>query len=312
MMTGRGRDNKSEGRGGSRRGSGPRRNQNRDHRSGGDQHDDRRSSRGRSQGMRPIEAQMADPASFGKIKLYGDRTGDGVIQLSFTLPVPKSEEAKVAAQIFAEKMGLKNAHIIHSEAMDRNYTFFVVYAQSDIEVDMAEIKVPKLEYPQYDFDTINDRLKENFDRKIVVLGACIGSDAHTVGIDAIFNMKGYLGHYGLERYPMMKALNLRAQVDTKDLVKRIVDMQADAVLISRVVTQRDEHIMELKKFLEDLKATEGVPPHLIKICGGPRLTHKIAAEIGYDAGFGPGTLPSQVASYIATEIVKRIGKSAAA
>jgi beta-lysine 5,6-aminomutase beta subunit len=262
--------------------------------------------------MRPVEVQIADPASFGKIKLYGDRTGDGVIQLSFTLPVPKSEEAKVAAQIFAEKMGLKNAHIIHSEAMDRNYTFFVVYAQSDIEVDMAEIKVPKLEYPQYDFDTVNDMLKANFDRKVVVLGACIGSDAHTVGIDAIFNMKGYLGHYGLERYPTMKAINLRAQVDTKDLVKRIVEMQADAVLISRVVTQRDEHIMELKKFLEDLKAAEGVPPHLIKICGGPRLTHKTAAEIGYDAGFGPGTLPSQVASYIATEIVKRIGKSSAA
>lgn len=242
----------------------------------------------------------------GKIKLYGDRMGDGSLQMSFTLPVPKCEEAKVAAQLFAEKMGLTDVHVIHMEAMDRGFTFFVVYAACPFEIDMADIKVPKLDYPQYDFDTINAMLKAKFDRKIVVLGACIGSDAHTVGIDAIFNMKGYLGNYGLERYPTMKAINLRAQVDTKDLVKKIIELKADAVLISRVVTQRDEHIMELKKFLEDLKAAQDVPAHLIKICGGPRITHKLAAEIGYDAGFGPGTLPSQVASYIATEVTRRL------
>ena len=36
-------------------------------------------------------------------------------------------------------------------------------------------------------------------RKIRVAGACIGTDAHTVGIDAILNMKGYKGDYGLEQ-----------------------------------------------------------------------------------------------------------------
>lgn len=240
--------------------------------------------------------------------MYGDRMGDGALQLSFTLPIPKSEESKVAAQLFAEKMGLKNPSVIHMESMDEEFTFFVVYATCDVEIDMAQIQVPKLDHPQYDFDAVNSMLHDHFDRKIVVLGACIGSDAHTVGIDAIFNMKGYLGSYGLERYPMMHAINLRAQVDTRDLVRKIVDMKADAVLISRVVTQRDEHITELKKFLEELNRSEGVPPHLIKICGGPRITHKLASEIGYDAGFGPGTKPVEVASYIAAEIVKRIGR----
>lgn len=242
------------------------------------------------------------------VKMYGDQYGDGVVQMSFTLPVPAGEEARVAAQMMAEKMGLKNVAIIHMEAMDKNFTFFVVYAASDTEVDMAQIHVPKLEYPQYSFDEINTMLKEKIGRKIVVLGACIGTDAHTVGIDAIFNMKGYMGSYGLERYPTMEAVNLRAQVDTKDLVKYVVEKKADAVLVSRVVTQRDSHITEFKKFLAELSEASGVAPHLIKICGGPRVTHKQAAEIGYDAGFGPGTLPSQVASYIATEIVKRIGK----
>lgn len=242
------------------------------------------------------------------VKFYGDRMGDGVVQLSFTLPVAKSEEARVAAQILCEKMNLKRVCVVHMEALERGYTFFVVYASSEADIDITEIKVPKLEYPNYSFDEINAMLSQKVGHKIVVLGACIGTDAHTVGIDAIFNMKGYLGHYGLERYPSLKAINLRAQVDTKDLVAKVIEMQADAVLVSRVVTQRDSHIFEFKKFLTELQSASNVPPHLIKICGGPRMTHKEAVEIGYDAGFGPGTLPSQVASYVATEIVKRIGK----
>ena len=34
------------------------------------------------------------------------------------------------------------------------------------------------------------------------------------------------------------------------------------------------------------------------ILGGPRIDHKLARELGYDAGFGPGTRPSQVIGYI--------------
>jgi beta-lysine 5,6-aminomutase beta subunit len=242
----------------------------------------------------------------GKVKMYGDQMGDGAIQLSFTLPARASDELRVAAVQLCEKMGLKNPKVIHMEEMDIDFTFFVVYATSDFEVDLSTIQVPKLENPVYGYDRINDILKRRVKRKAVVLGACIGTDAHTVGIDAIFNMKGYLGDYGLERYPMLNAINLRAQVDVKDLVKEVVARKADAVLVSRVVTQRDSHIVEMRKFLDELKRTDGVPEHLITICGGPRITHKEAAEIGYDAGFGAGTKPSEVASFIADELVKRL------
>jgi beta-lysine 5,6-aminomutase beta subunit len=244
------------------------------------------------------------------IKLYGDRLGDGAIQMSFTLPMAASEEARVAAQMVGEKMGLSKVTVNHMEAIDPEFTFFVVYGALDVEFNVGQIVVPKLDYPQYDFDTVNNMIKDNLGRKVIVLGACVGSDAHTVGIDAIFNMKGYMGDYGLEAYSSFQAINLRAQVDAKDLVRKIVEMRADAVLVSRVVTQRDEHITELKKLLSELREAEGVPPHLITICGGPRITHVIAKDIGYDAGFGPGTKPGQVASYIATEIIKRAGKPA--
>jgi len=243
------------------------------------------------------------------IKPYGDRTGDGQVQTSFTLPMPASEEARVAAQMVAERMGLQNVSVNHMEAIDPNFTFFVVYGSVSFEINISEIVVPKLDYPLYDFDQINNLLQKTVGRKIVVIGACIGSDAHTVGIDAIFNMKGYLGDYGLEAYSAFQAMNLRAQVDTKDLAKKVAELKANVVLVSRVVTQRDEHITELKKFLVDLSQTEGVPSNLIKICGGPRINHTIASEIGYDAGFGPGTKPGQVASYIADVVLKQSSAS---
>lgn len=239
------------------------------------------------------------------VRPYGDRLGDGKVQLSFTLPVAAGPEAREAALETARLMGLESIQVSFMQAMDPSFTFFVVYGSLPKDIDFSAIRVPKLENPVLSFDAVNEFIKNNIGRKLVVVGACIGSDAHTVGIDALFNMKGYAHDWGFERYPFLSAHNLRAQVAVDDLAKKVVELQADAVLVSRVVTQRDEHIVELKKFLEVLKSTEGVSPHLIKICGGPRIGHKEALEWGYDAGFGPGTKPSEVASYIVHEFVKR-------
>lgn len=267
---------------------------------------DNKSPQYRDRKKSPFRGKKQPPPLPDKVKLYGDVMGDGVVQLSFTIPMPACDEARVAAQMFAQNMGLKDAKVLHMEAMDEQFTYFVVYAVCPAEVDVSQIQVPKLDYPQYSFDEINDMIKKKVGRKIVILGACIGTDAHTVGIDAIFNMKGYMGHHGLERYPMFDAVNLRAQVDIHDLANTVAEKQADAVLVSRVVTQRDSHIVEFKKFLDELNNRSDIPKNLIKICGGPRITHKEAAELGYDAGFGPGTLPSEVASYIASEVVNRV------
>lgn len=242
----------------------------------------------------------------GLVRLYGDRANDGAVQLSFTLPVPCGDKAKVAAELMCQKMNLKDPKIIHMEAMSENYTFFVVYAVCSAEVDFSRIELPKLDYPLYTMDQVNDLVMKKLGRKLVVLGACIGSDAHTVGIDAIFNMKGYLGDYGLERYSCFDAKNLRAQVDTKAFIEKIIEHKADAILVSRVVTQRDEHIKELTKLLDEIHDNHIIPTYILKICGGPRLDHRTAIDIGYDAGFGQGTKPSQVASYIATELVHRL------
>ena len=134
------------------------------------------------------------------IKPYGDTLNDGIVQLSFTLPVEKSEKAGKAAEVYASKLNMENISVVHSSKIADNFTFFVVYARARPEIDYAAVKATELKIRAMSFDEINTKLKKGLKRQIKVVGATIGNDAHTVGIDAIMNMKGYNHDYGLERY----------------------------------------------------------------------------------------------------------------
>ena len=50
---------------------------------------------------------------------------------------------------------------------------------------------------------------------------------------------------------------------------------------------------------------EGLRDKFVVCCGGPRITHELAKELGYDAGFGAGKYADDVASFAVTEMVKR-------
>lgn len=237
------------------------------------------------------------------IRAYGDRKDDGRIQLSFTLPVPPSGRAKEAARRFTEQLGLKNVLVATMEQAGTNFSFFVVYANAEMQLDFGAIDVPEVTVPAWGFKEVNHLVHEQLGRKVVIVGACTGSDAHTVGIDAILNMKGYAGDKGLEAYPWFDAHNLGAQVDNAALLASAKELGADAILVSQVMTQRDLHIENSQQLIE--LARRGGMRHLIFLLGGPRIDHKLARELGYDAGFGPGTRPSQVASYIVDALLKR-------
>jgi beta-lysine 5,6-aminomutase beta subunit len=140
----------------------------------------------------------------------------------------------------------------------------------------------------------------------VVVGACTGFDAHTVGIDAIMNMKGYNHHFGLERYPMMEAHNLGAQVPNEKLIEYAEKVNADAVLISQVVTQKDIHVQNMTEFIELLEA-KGERARFVCVAGGPRVSNKLAVELGYDAGFGRGSYANDVATFVVKKLVEKKG-----
>ncbi|MCK4380503.1 MAG: cobalamin-dependent protein [Candidatus Lokiarchaeota archaeon] len=239
-----------------------------------------------------------------RIKPYGDTMNDGKVQLSFTLPIEHDKKAIEAAKELAEKMGLKDPEVTYHSVLDKGFTYFVVYGKSIHTIDYTKIEVETVEVDVMSIEDINNYIKEKVGHKLVILGASTGSDAHTVGIDAIINMKGFLGHYGLEHYEMIKAFNLGSQVTNEEFIKKAIELKADVLLVSQTVTQKDIHVKNLTQ-LVDLLEAEGIRDQIILICGGARINNELAKELGYDAGFGPGTYAEIVASFFIREVVNR-------
>jgi beta-lysine 5,6-aminomutase beta subunit len=239
-----------------------------------------------------------------RIKPYGDTINDGKVQISFTLPVGNNEKAILAAKTIAEKMGLDDPDVVFHEKLDVGFTFFILYGRLNFSIDYTKIKDGSVKLEKMSIKEINEYIKKNLGRKIIVLGATTGTDAHTVGIDAIISMKGYAGHKGLESYEMIETYNMGSQVTNEEFIKKAIEMKADVLLVSQTVTQKKIHLKNLTNLVELLEA-EAIRDKVILICGGPRISNELAKELGYDAGFGPNTYAETVASYFIKEIVNR-------
>jgi beta-lysine 5,6-aminomutase beta subunit len=239
-----------------------------------------------------------------QVKPYGDHLNDGMIQLSFTLPVPYTRKAEKAALILANKMGLEKPYVVHYEELLEGYTFFVIYGRCSHTVDYSAIELDDNDSITISQEEIEVFIKEHIKRDIVVVGASTGTDTHTVGIDAILNMKGYNGRYGLERYKGFIVYNLGGQVPNETLLAKAIELNADAILVSQTVTQQQLHIHNLTQ-LVDLLEAEGIRDDIILLCGGPRISNELAKELGYDAGFSKGCYPNNVAAYIVKELAAR-------
>ena len=236
------------------------------------------------------------------IRPYGDTTGDGMVQTSFTLPVPPGPTADGAALQLAAKMGIEPAMVVHSTGIGTGFTFFVVYGSVRHLVDLAEVHIEERPYPLLSPSEVDSAVKTRLRRSLVVLGACIGTDAHTVGIDAILDLKGFAGEKGLEYYRELQVSNLGAQVSVPELVRAARTANADAVLVSQVVTQRDAHLRNTRELAGAFREAMGESRPLL-VVGGPRFDPAMAGELGVDRVFGRGTTPGEVASYLVHALV---------
>jgi beta-lysine 5,6-aminomutase beta subunit len=239
------------------------------------------------------------------VKPYADHLGDGLVQMSFTLPVPYSLAARKAALELAAKMGFSEPEVVHYEQLTEGYTYFVMYGACTQTVDFTALEGEGFNIEYMSEDEIERFAAEHVGRKIVVVGASTGSDTHSVGIDAMLNLKGYHGHHGLEGYRSFATYNLGSQVPNSVLVAKAIEVGADAVLVSQTVTQQNLHVQNLTELVEMVEA-EGRRREMILACGGPRVSNELAKELGYDAGFSKGTFPHHLATFIVRELAARV------
>ena len=155
-----------------------------------------------------------------ELRPYGDTMNDGKVQMSFTLPVKNDDKGQEAAIQLAKKMGLNEPSVACAKTLDEEFTFYIVYGECAYSVDYTSISVQTVDNDVMSMEETDEFIRENFGRKLVVVGASTGTDAHTVGIDAIMNRKGFAGHYGLERYDMIEAYNMGSQVPNEEFIAK--------------------------------------------------------------------------------------------
>jgi beta-lysine 5,6-aminomutase beta subunit len=172
------------------------------------------------------------------IQPYGDTLGDGATQLSFTLPVRHSARAVEAARQLVLKMGFHDCQIVHSAPLSAEFSFFVAYGKTAAAVDPEKVHVEEVAEENMTFDEVTTFIREHLGRKIIAV-VVHRQMPHTRWHDAVFNMKGYNHHNGLVRYPMVEPTTWAPQSHQRTSSPGPVQLNADAILVSQVVTQKE-------------------------------------------------------------------------
>jgi D-ornithine 4,5-aminomutase subunit beta len=234
-----------------------------------------------------LQIPLAERAQ-GLLRPEVEKHGDGIVCV--TLFVPDSpHSAEQAALEMARHMGLKNPEVISRRVMHpAEGSLFEIKGRLDVAIEKAYL-------PQVaNVELLSEAEIEAWvrPRDIHVVAATVGEDEHSVGLHEILDIK----HGGIEKYGF-HCHDLGTSVAIEHVVDKAVQLNADAILISTIVTHADVHKQHMRQ-LDDLVGARGLRAQLVLVAGGPQVTNTLARECGMDAGFGHGTTGHDVADFL--------------
>jgi len=214
--------------------------------------------------------------------------GDGWVNI--TMFIPESEAVAEYASIeIAKKMNLNDPEVIHKEVMQpAEGTVCEVKGWVDFSIDKNKLEIPEKE-EALPYDEIRGFVDEN---SLSVVAATVGKDEHSVGMREIIDIK----HGGIERFGI-KVTYLGTSVPISKVVDAAIETNADAILISTIISHNEVHRTNMKK-LNDLCVEKGIRDDLILIAGGTQVNNEMAVKAGLDAGYGRGTHGDDVATFV--------------
>jgi len=228
------------------------------------------------------------------IKPEVEWAGDGVLVVDVTLPT-SLRYAEAAALVIAKQMNLIDPEIIHREVLqDAEATRIQIKGKIDIDIKLDELVLQK------EPDLLSDaEIKEYIsEHPITIVAGTVGEDEHSVGLREIIDIK----HGGIEKYGI-NCIYLGTSVPITKLVDAAIETNADAILMSTIISHDDVHYKNMKK-THEYAIEKGVRDKLIILAGGTQVTPEIAKKNGVDAGFGRGTKGHHVASFIVKKKVE--------
>lgn len=223
-----------------------------------------------------------------KIKPEMEWCADGIVMITMMLPTDK-RTAEFAALEFVKKMNLQEVEVISREVMHESEgTRIEVKGRVPFDIDLNSLVIP--EEPKVLTDEeIRADIEE---RPMKIVSATVGEDEHSVGLREIIDIK----HGGIEKYGI-ECHYLGTSVPVEKLVDAAIELNADAILASTIISHDDIHYKNMKK-LHDYCVEKGIRDKVMIACGGTQVTPEIAVEQGIDAGFGRNSKGIHVATFL--------------
>ncbi len=224
--------------------------------------------------------------------------GDGVVLMTMMIPA-NTRTAEATALEIGRKLGLENPEVTSKEVMqEAEGTRIEMKGKVTFDVDPSNLEIPP-EPHHLDDATLYDEFENH---PMVVVCGTVGEDEHSVGLREIINIK----HGGIEKWGV-KVNYLGTSVPVEKLVDAAVELNANAILASTIISHDNIHYKNMKR-INDLAVEKGIREKVIIAAGGTQVIPDDAVKTGIDAGFGRDSHGIDVATFLCEEAKRRRGE----
>ena len=224
--------------------------------------------------------------------------GDGVVMMTMCIPANTRVSEAVALEI-GNKLGLDEPTVISKEVLQNaEGTRIEMKGKIPFDIDPSTLEIPAP--PHHQSDAV--LYKEFEEHPMVVVCGTVGNDEHSVGLREIINIK----HGGIEKWGV-KVNYLGTSVPVEKLVDAAVELNANAILASTIISHDNIHYKNMKR-INELAIEKGIRDKVIIAAGGTQVVPEEAREVGMDEGFGRDSHGIDVATFLAEEAMRRRGE----
>ena len=213
---------------------------------------------------------------------------DGTVMVNMFIPAER-RVAEIAALEFAKKMNLEEAEVINRETMqEAEGTRIELKGRLPFDVDVDKLVIPPERHVLSD-----DEIREDVEKyPLKIVCGTVGEDEHSVGLREIIDIK----HGGIERFGI-EVHYLGTSVPVEKLVDAAVELKAEAILASTIISHDDIHYKNMKR-IHELAIEKGIRDKVMIAAGGTQVVPENALKTGIDAGFGRNSHGIDVATFL--------------
>jgi D-ornithine 4,5-aminomutase subunit beta len=238
-----------------------------------------------------VNVRMAETAKYRNtnlIKPEMEWMADGTVMMNMFIPANRRVAEVVAIEI-AKKMNLEDPEVINREIMqEAEGTRIELKGRVPFEIDLSTLVIPP--EPQV---LSEDEIRADIEKApMKIVCGTVGEDEHSVGLREIIDIK----HGGIEKYGI-EVHYLGTSVPVEKLVDAAVELKADAILASTIISHDNIHYKNMKR-IHELAVEKGIRDNVIIAAGGTQVIPDEAVKTGVDAGFGRNSHGVDVATFL--------------